>query len=263
MILFDKPSFQSLALRLQFLSTNVGVGTGFVVTSKAGRPFLVTNWHVFSGRNPTTREVLHSQGAVPDSVSIMHNTAGTLGSWTPNTVALVNPQGEPLWYEHATFGSRVDVAALPLDDTSGVDYYPYKLSGPEGHDVAGLPRLPKWGASDFVNIIGFPFGWTAGGSLGIWVQGAIASEPAVDYEGLPCFLVDSRTRPGQSGSPVVIYKRNGWITLDDGRPYMIHNLLSWCVGMYSGRLSKDSDLGRVWKAQVVQDVVEKGVLPKL
>jgi len=103
------------------------------------------------------------------------------------------------------------------------------------HDT--LPGQMKWGPSDFVNVIGFPFGWTGGGALGIWVQGAIATEPEVDYDGLPRFLIDSRTRMGQSGSPVTIYKRSGWVTLVDRGPYMVHNPLTLLLGIYSSRLS--------------------------
>jgi hypothetical protein len=156
------------------------------------------------------------------------------------------------------YGSRVDVVGLPLTDLEGVASYPYSYSGPSGHGAAELPVPMKWGPSDFVNIIGFPFGWTGGGSLGIWVQGAIATEPELDYDGLPLFLIDSRTREGQSGSPVIIYKRNGWVTLADGRLYVIYNAVTLLIGVYSGRLSSESDLGRVWKVAAVAEIAERG-----
>jgi len=59
------------------------------------------------------------------------------------------------------------------------------------------------GPRDGLSIVGFPFGLTAGGYFGVWVQGTVASEPGIDLNGLPLLLIDSRTRLGQSGWPVI------------------------------------------------------------
>ena len=56
-------------------------------------------------------------------------------------------------------------------------FYPYEPRNP------GPPIL--FGPSDPASIIGFPFGVTGGGGLGIWVQGVVASEPGIDFEDLP------------------------------------------------------------------------------
>jgi len=257
MILLEKPSFQSLLLESRFGNTVLSRATGFIVNRPSGTPLLITNWHVVTGRHIQTRKPLHDHAAIPDRLAIFHNTQGLLGTWNVKVEHLY-ASGNPLWLEHPTHGSNVDVIGLPLTDISNIDLFPYDISNPTGHDVANLPAPMKWGVSDFVNIIGFPFGWTGGGALGIWVQGAIATEPKIDYENLPRFLIDSRTREGQSGSPVVIYKRNGWITLEDGRAYMIHNPITQLIGVYSGRLTKDSDLGTVWKTSILSDIANSG-----
>jgi hypothetical protein len=259
MTLLDQPSFQSLLLETRFGNRPLGTATGFIVLHSDGSPLLITNWHVVTGRHPDTLQPLHPSGLVPDGLVINHNVQGAIGTWVQKGERLYDASSAPLWLEDPTHRSGVDIVGLPLTDLQGVACYPYSYTGPTGHDVATLPGPIKWGPSDFVNIIGFPFGWTAGGSLGIWVQGAIASEPEVDYENLPRYLIDSRTRSGQSGSPVVIYKRNGWVTLADGRPYMIYNVLTWLIGVYSGRLSAESDLGTVWKASIVAAVAEHGI----
>jgi hypothetical protein len=114
-----------------------------------------------------------------------------------------------------------------------------------------------------LSIIGFPFGDTGGGWLPIWVQGWVASEPEVDLYGLPLFLVDSRTRPGQSGSPVIAYSPGpptalmGSVSMA-GRPY------ERFVGVYSGRLNDESDIGRVWKWKALVEAIDgeqRGPLP--
>jgi trypsin-like peptidase len=258
MIQLDQPSFQSLVLEAALEQKGLATATGFIVTRPDDSPLLITNWHVVTGRRPGTSQPLSASGEVPTSLRIQHNVHEKLGHWLVKTERLYDESGQPLWLEHPEHGSRVDVVGLPLTDLKGAACYPYSYLGPSGHGAAELPVPMKWGPSDFVNIIGFPFGWTGGGGLGIWVQGAIATEPELEYEGLPRFLIDSRTRSGQSGSPVVIYKRNGWVTLTDGRPFMIYNAVTLFIGVYSGRLSAESDLGTVWNLSVVAEIAERG-----
>jgi hypothetical protein len=260
LILLDQPSFLSLIVQAKLGNNCLSSATGFIVNRPDGSSILITNWHVVSGRYPDRDETISLSGKVPDSLSIRHNADGELGSWTDKTEKLYDDSGKPLWLEHPFLGSRVDVVGLPLTNLEGIARYPYSYSGPVGHDVANFPASIKWGPSDFVNVVGFPFGLSSGGGHGIWVQGAIATEPELDYEELPKYLIDSRTRTGQSGSPVVIYKRNGWITLSDGRPFLIHNPIMLLIGVYSGRVNKESDLGTVWKTQVVEEIAISGRL---
>lgn len=258
MILLDQPSFQSLFLEAIIGDVILASATGFVVRRPDSSPLLITNWHVVAGRGFETREPIDALGRVPDVLRIHHNANGSLGTWVVMPERLYDESDNPLWLEDPVHGSRVDVVGLPLTNLQGVVHYAYSYSAPSGHGAAELPAPMKWGPSDFVNVIGFPFGWAGGGSLGIWVQGAIATEPDIDYRDLPRFLIDSRTRPGQSGAPVVIYKRNGWTTLADGRPYMLHNVVALLIGVYSGRLSAESDLGTVWKTSVIAAISERG-----
>ncbi|MFT2214699.1 hypothetical protein ACLJYM_22860 [Rhizobium giardinii] len=65
----------------------------------------------------------------------------------------------------------------------------------------------------------------------------------MDYNDLPQFLVDCRTRPGQSGSPVVAV-RNGMIHRKNGNIEM-GGYASELLGIYSGRISENSDIGIV------------------
>lgn len=75
------PSAQSLLLRLQGNGNDLGTATG-CVARRAGRSFLITNWHVLAGRRPDTGQAIHlTPGAVPDTVVIAHHVAGKLGQW--------------------------------------------------------------------------------------------------------------------------------------------------------------------------------------
>ncbi len=253
-----RPSLASLFLQPAFGGNPISSATGFVAPRTAGGWFLVTNWHVVTGRHPTTGQPLNEQtGAVPDEIVIAHHVENALGTWHPVVEPLYSPAGAPLWLEHPNHGRKVDVVALPLTVTAG--------SGFIGHDphIEGVPI--RYGVSQPLSIIGFPYGRTGGGLLGIWTQGYVASEPELDFDGLPAFLIDARTRRGQSGSPVIAYADGGMVATDDGGSSLYGGPVERFIGVYSGRIADptdpqpSTDLGFVWKRSVVEEILDSGV----
>jgi hypothetical protein len=247
----SRKSFSSLLLRLTANGNELGTATGFVVdlgTSKR----LVTNWHVLSGREPDTLQPKHKSAATPDGVTIWHNknSLSEEMEWVERQERLVDEEGKPLWLEHPRLRNRADIAALELKALDGVELYPYDVEKP------GPPIV--WGPSDPVSIIGFPFGKTAGGMCGIWVHGWVASEPDIDLDELPRFLVDSRTRPGNSGSPVIAVRTGSVLHTNE---VMVQYFMppETFLGVYSGRINEQSDLGYVWKLSVVRELLKDGV----
>jgi hypothetical protein len=188
---------------------------------------------------------------VPDELVIYHNSAGTLGVWVDRIEPLWDAAGQPLWREHPTLKGAADVVALPLTSTTGIAVYAYDPWSP-GFNIMLEP-------SQRLSIIGFPFGLTAGGLFAVWIGGTVASEPAVDFDNKPLFLVDSRTRPGQSGSPVIIYGTGGTFTQASGGTTIYAGTVEQFVGVYSGRINEQSDLGFVWKHSTVCNVVDSGI----
>lgn len=248
-----RPSVASLALQVRSGAAMLSTATGFVV-QHGGQSYLVTNWHVVSGKRSDTGAFLNPGNVVPDNLVILHNRAGPLGTWIPKSESLY-VDGHPRWREHPTHGRSVDAVALALTDLAGVTIYAHDPWVP-GPGVAV-------GVAGGVSIVGFPFGITGGGGLGVWVRGAIATEPALDFDGLPRFLVDSRTRPGQSGSPVIAYYVGGAIPMADGGTAIMGGPVEQFLGVYSGRINEESDLGFVWKPEAVRSIVESGALGSL
>jgi hypothetical protein len=78
----------------------------------------------------------------------------------------------------------------------------------------------------------------------------------MDWNDLPVFLIDSRTRPGQSGSPVIQYSKGGAVPLADGSTGVFAGPVERLVGVYSGRINDQSDLGFAWKRTVVSDILD-------
>jgi S1-C subfamily serine protease len=249
MVEIKRESIQSLLLQPRVGTTILGSATGFVV-SRSDRHYLITNRHVVRGRHNDTDEFLHPSGAVPDNVIIWHNSRGKLGTWLPKEERLLDVTGRSLWLEHAVYGGRVDVVALPLTDIDDASLYAYDPWNP-GPAIVVSP-------SDLVSIIGFPFGLLAGGAFGIWISGFVASEPQIQLNDLPCFLVDSRTRPGSSGSPVIAHRTGGAVSLEGGNTTLGGGPVTRFLGVYSGRLNEASELGFIWKVTLVAEIIENG-----
>lgn len=248
MIKIAQPSAQSLLLRMQFNGQPLSVGTGFLSNSRIG-PVLLTNRHNVTGRRQDDNKPLSPTGGVPNEIVIFHNAKGRLGHWVSVCEPLyvdIDSQA-PRWVEHPILRSRADFVALPLTQLEGIDLYPYNLAG-QDVDV-------HLGPADVISVIGFPFGLTAGGLFPVWATGFIASEPAIDYDGLPIQLIDCRSRQGQSGSPVLAYRSGGMVAMSDGGSSVFGGPVWKLVGIYSGRVNPESDLGIVWKREALFDLV--------
>jgi hypothetical protein len=239
-------SAQSLLLIMQHKGRQLSSGTGFIAQTPKG-PALITNWHNLSGRRPDNNTVVSPTGLVPDEVVIIHNRLNRLGEWFGVSEKLVGPNG-PLWHEHPVLKQKADFVALPLTQLNDVQLHPYSLG-------VGDPQI-KCGPADVVCVIGFPFGLQAGGSFAVWATGFVASEPDVDFNNLPILLIDCRSRPGQSGSAVISYRSGGMVGMDDGGSAAFAGPVARFIGIYSGRINDQSDLGIVWKAAAIRQLVD-------
>jgi hypothetical protein len=170
---------------------------------------------------------------------------------------LLDDDGKPLWLEHPDRSFDVDVAALPLTGllhTDQIHYLPIELESPL--------KDPRFWVTQDVFVVGYPLGISNGYLWPLWIRGTVASEPTLyfSFKGgeYPMFLVDARTRSGQSGSPVFLMRRHFAEDSDD-EPLPRTRFL----GVYSGRANDEAaspsnplpaDLGFVWHAGEVARV---------
>lgn len=254
MKIVKQQSLQSLLLKMRFNGTELSTGTGFIVNTAVG-PVLVTNRHNVTGRHQETGELLSKKtGAVPNEVSIFHNRKlahdGQIMGWVQKTVRLFDDDGAPVWREHPKLGARADFVALPITLEDDFAVFPYDLND-AGPKITIAP-------AETVSVIGFPFGITAGPAginFPVWATGFIASEPKAEYLGLPVLLVDCRTRRGQSGSPVIAF-RNGMASTENAAIAVVGGDVHRFVGIYSGRIRDESDIGMVWKASAIRELID-------
>jgi hypothetical protein len=227
----------------------LGSATGFQINYCQG--YLVTNWHVVSGVNPITSEC----SAIPNKLIVRYKRYFDFDNytWLEKIIDLYNAEGEKIWYEHPAFGAKVDVVVIPLNEDSNYVHYKDKF------DIHCEYEL---NVTENVFVLGFPLGYTIKSKEephAVWTSGTIASDPSlglnIDKVDLPVFLIDSKTRQGQSGSPVIYYNEAGWDNHFNGGIAMWGSPFMKEIGVYSGRIHKDSDLGYVWKWEVIRDIV--------
>jgi hypothetical protein len=142
----------------------------------------------------------------------------------------------------------IDVVSLPLRNYVDIKHKLQPLDPSlfiENGEVR--PGLP-------VSVIGYPHGLRHAGMWPIWKTGHIASDFDLDYDERPMFLIDVTARKGMSGSPVVIRRSlNVW----SEQQYRDADTETKLLGVYSGRLGDDSEIGIVWKPRVLQTLLER------
>ena len=242
-IRLSEPSYKSLFVEVFSEGGGpMGTATSFVAQAATGAPFLLTNRHVVTGRHQDTGKLINDQGAVPASLIVLFNSTVERGHWEQVKIPLYVDEAE-IWIEHPAYGGSLDLVAIPL---------------PKGRDdlrVEPYEALPfqhdKIEPAQMLSVVGFPFGERTGRAFAVWATGFVATEPDIDHGGKPVFLIDCRSRPGQSGSPVILHH---------GYHAKAANSIGFrpsseLLGIYSGRINEQSDLGRVWKSSMIVELL--------
>ena len=240
----DPLSGRSLSLITGVGDAAIATATGFIVQYQ-NQNFLITNWHVVSGKDPSTGNIEDPLGRIPTVIAIWYH-GKTLGTWVRKIESLYSSEGKPKWIEHP-LGRKVDVVALLLPSLhEDVQIYPFDL-GLANTDMVPMVAMP-------VSIIGFPLGLSGPGKFPIWKTGHIATDPDLDYDNLPVFLIDATTRPGMSGSPVVLRLTGGYETKSGGSMIATSGIATLFLGVYSAQQT-DSEIGKVWKPEVITAIL--------
>jgi hypothetical protein len=273
----DRLSASIVPLELRSGKRRKGTATGFLY-SRNSKTFLITNWHVVTGRN--AEEPSRSADGLfnTDLTGKFLKKSGRAASISEEvTIDLpVNDQsGKGLgWLEHPSLGHRVDVAAIPLK-------LPADVANSQLNDEALFERYVLY-VGDPVFVLGYPWGLKdPRNPLPIWKGGTVASIPGIPRGGLPRFLIDAKTTSGMSGAPVICRYQ---LDLPGNR---IHNfdqsidpvsgIVQYFCGVYSGRAKTmtvvegeiesgekqtsvvETDLGYVWRAELIDEIIDGGV----
>ena len=224
----------------------------------------MTNYHVVTGNEPQSRTP--AQG---DRLQFyLHTSREDPTSYFTVTIPLYTKTGEPIWISSGQF-PEADVVLVPIvPELYSERGHLFVFS--ESHTMIDMKVRPSTQAT----LLGYPYGFfDTKNFLPVWKTGHLASEPAVDFQGEPVFLVDVSAFPGMSGAPVVAVS-NGVYENEAGD--MMTGVQRKLLGVFSAmrmvktRPAVDSSgmaveastpspgdslqLGYVWKAGLINDI---------
>ncbi len=235
--------------------------TGFVYLFE-GEYFMITNWHNVTGIHPFTRQRLNKISAafpVRIETRARQENPGHEGLALSNPLEIHLYEDEyfekPMWYIHPK-GISIDVVAIPIekvaDIPTNIRFFPInKFAFDTGFDI----KIP-----DDVFVLGYPFNLSDGLDFPIWKRGTIASEPKMNVDNESKFLIDSASRSGMSGAPVIM-RRSTLYSL--GPPLSLSDFIGYInvfAGVYGGRLyvddPYDAQMGIVYKSEVIEEILK-------
>lgn len=231
------------------------------------KPYLVTNWHVVSGRSPFTGK-LRPNGFIPKKIRFFGRTFqlnnGLVKFTQPSvTIELSDELADSLTTPPQVHGTSVDIWATPVSSETvfGRDPERNGFSGAAAMSCFINERINKkivTRSGDDCFILGYPLRNYAGLYLPVWKRGSIASETSIGVGNYPVFLVDAATMPSMSGSPI-IRRVNTVTALNTELDALEEQTAFDLIGVYAGRLeSKDmltTNLGYAWYKTLIDDVI--------
>lgn len=174
----------------------IGSGTGFVHRHN-GQDFLISNWHVFTGRDPRQpSQLLPGFPSSPSALQLHIPSSSDPNHFLPSASFPLYSDKKPHWiqtqFDH--IDTRVDLVALAINFGDKPLIVRVEEFSPSHKQLLRVGR-------DVV-IIGYPFGIREENPYPTWKRAFVASEPSVLIGGLPKYHLDTPGRPGMSGSPV-------------------------------------------------------------
>jgi len=273
-------------LTMRFQRKVLSIGTGVLYQNESGY-YIVTAWHNLSGRHSETLEPLSERSAIPDNVvvNLAVTTPGHLVTRHPLTIPL-HDEERSLFYIHPKNWPRVDVAVIPFDP---YESYLSEMSLSDGQqiEIRISPIMPvegvgeteltpiqkcfvpnndvmeKWfesvGVTEELFIPGYPHNVQDYYAQPVWKRATIASSVQNGWNREAKFLVDSASKSGMSGSPVLYYSPKGHVQIH-GSTYQFGRDVAILAGIYVGRIAvKDGDdpqIRTVWHKSVIDEIID-------
>ncbi len=288
-------------LTMRYESLELAIGTGFIY-KKNDNFYIITAWHNVTGRHPDTFD-LNKNCAIPDNIVV--NFCVLIGNTGTIRMAISIPlfdEEKSCFYIHQKNWPRVDVVAIPFDPYSTHPIATHTGDGEElklsialfNNSDSGLSTSITPIQENILERIGIVNDWFDGVDVTeelfipgypqnvhdlhtqpVWKRATIASSVQMGWNNEKKFLVDSASKSGMSGAPVLYHNPRGRVSMR-GKTVHMGGEVSILAGVYVGRVgvNKDQDpqIGIVWHSDVIDEIIDGkryenhpnslGVLPK-
>lgn len=281
-------------LTMRYQKTKLSVGTG-VIYQHGSDFYIVTAWHNLTGRHSETLKPLSNKLAMPDNVVVnLVVSIPSVGMATRHSITIpLADEEKSLFYIHPENWPRVDVAVIPFDPNStflselylstgeqvDVEFSPImEVPGSGTTEICPIQKylvpnsdvIAKWfntvEVTEELFIPGYPHNVQDYYAQPVWKRATIASSVRDGWNREPKFLIDSASKSGMSGSPVLYYNPNGRVEIL-GSTYQFGQDVAILAGIYVGRVAingeQDPQIGTVWKSTVIKEIVEAKEFEKL
>ncbi|MFT6599465.1 MAG: hypothetical protein ACJATD_000296 [Alloalcanivorax sp.] len=281
-------------LTMRYQKTELSIGTG-VIYQHGSDYYIVTAWHNLAGRHSETLKPLSNDLAIPDNVVVnLATNIPSLGMATRYPIIIpLSDEEKSLFYIHPENWPRVDVAVIPFDPNekfSSEVYLPnegrqdielspiMEMQGAGTTEICSIQKylvpcsdvIAKWFDSVEVTeelfIPGYPHNVQDCYVQPVWKRATIASSVRDGWNQEPKFLIDSASKSGMSGSPVLYYNPNGQVKIL-GSTYQFNQDVAILAGIYVGRIAvngeQDPQIGTVWKSSVIEKIIEAKIFERL
>ena len=275
----DRLMLTTVRLTSFFDKQELGHATGFFYHGRLdGKPnyWLVTNWHVVSGRNALDPTVCLNRktGAVPNRLQLRLILAAATPEYAANahqrqllmqeqSVQLYDNEGRAIWKQHR-LKNEIDIAVINC--AGGVTKNRYQVVG--ANEAAQQNDMAIEIGND-VFILGYPLGFSHFLETPIWKKGSIASEPnfeTLDTKGR--IIIDATTRAGMSGAPVFMRAKTHYVS--ENGEIKAHVNATRLIGIYASRPNLKSqgddveedrraEVGYVYKSGHIHDTIVNGI----
>lgn len=249
----------------------VSQGTGFFVAKndtakKQTYLYLVTNYHVLTGSAPN-----ENKPSIGDNIIfLLHKDPSNPQDVKEIRYPLFTKSKQPVWKTSDEY-HEADIALILLPSSVYNDCSVFAISEDWSKPII------KVRPSSSLTLVGYPYGYyDKANSLPIWKTGSVASEPNIDFDSKPLFVVDISAFPGMSGAPAFVVANGAYEIVDGGTSV---GRLQQFMGIYASMqmlngkkyleqlgvndkipgitFSESLELGHVWKATLIFEIINK------
>jgi hypothetical protein len=251
----DRLSLATVPIAPFFNDLPLPEATGFV-WKRHDRFYLIANWHVASAMHLFSKTHLLKGGSRPNRFRCHFIVRVGEYEREPIDISIRDENDEPLWLVYPAQQTRcIDIVAIPLDTErlrGRITLLPVNELAPG--KIAIMVGME-------VFILGYPFG-SRPPAFPVWKRGSIASEPDLVKMTTGYYLIDTASRPGMSGSPVILRSWNLHIMESLNYTPMTDGPIDRVIGVYSGRKDNapsEAQIGMVWHVDYIDHIIDGNI----